>query len=112
MYGLDYEKIRTKRISNFDYLHSCLKDKNELTPIIEKTDYFCPMVYPYLAKGNNSLRDEITTNKVFTAKYWPNVINWVEKDTFEFKLTQNTIHLPIDQRYSKKDMNLILSHLI
>lgn len=107
--GLDYEKIKQRRICNFKYLHSHLKNYNELTPLIEKTEYTCPFTYPYLVKGNELLRNELFTNRIYTAKYWPNVIDWVKKDTFEFKITQNTIHLPIDQRYNENDLQYVIT---
>lgn len=109
--GIDFEKIKDIRKANFNYLHQHLKDINLLTPLIDKANFVCPMVYPYLANNNEELRTQLINNKIFTAKYWPNVINWVESDSFEFKLTENTIHLPIDQRYNEKEMDLILKHL-
>lgn len=110
--GIDFEKIKTLRITNFNYLHQHLRNTNLLTPFIEKANYVCPMVYPYLANNNERLRTHLINNKIFTPKYWSNVINWVKIDTFEFELTQNTIHLPIDQRYNEKELKSIITLII
>ena len=106
--GIDFEKIKTQRITNFNYLHQQLKSTNLLTPFIEKAKYVCPMVYPYFATDNEALRKKLIANKIFVAQYWPNVLNWVENDSFEFKLTQNIIHLPIDQRYNENELKIVI----
>ena len=110
--GIDFEKIKTVRIANFNYLHQHLRNTNLLTPFIEKANYACPMVYPYLANNNETLRMHLINNKVFTPKYWSNVINWVKINAFEFELTQNTIHLPIDQRYNEKELKSIIKLIL
>lgn len=102
--GIDFEKIKECRKSNFKYLHDHLKETNLLTSVIKDVDFICPMVYPYLANNNKKLRKQLIINKIFTPIYWDNVLQWVDENTFEFELTNNVIHLPVDQRYNKDDM--------
>ncbi len=90
-------------------MHKHLKQNNELTSILDITTINGPMVYPYLREGNNELRTFLIKNKIFAAKYWPNVAEWVnDEDAFEIHLYNNLIPLPIDQRYNTHDMKVVL----
>ena len=110
--NIDFETIRIKRNFNFNVLHKSLKSINEYTPFIEKAVIDGPMVYPFLRKGNDTLRNKLIGNKIFVAKYWPNVINWIEsKDVFEKYLFDNLIPLPIDQRYNEEAMQDLISQI-
>ena len=67
----------------------------------------CPMVYPFMT-DDESLRGRLIQNKVFVARYWPNVLDWCKNDDFEYKLVTQVIPLPIDQRYGEIEMNKII----
>ncbi|MCU7618710.1 hypothetical protein NZ698_16055 [Chryseobacterium sp. PBS4-4] len=103
--SIDYDKARKQRIENFNYLHKSLKDQNLLHIAI--SDNQVPMVYPFWSK--KELRSKLLENRVYSAKYWPNVYNWCEKDSLEVQLTDELIHLPIDQRYTKNELDKILN---
>lgn len=104
---IDYEKIVVRRRENFQYLHEALVGKNTLT--LPDMDLFvCPMVYPFKAKTNRNLRKELIENKVFVAKYWPNVEE-IEGFETEYDLAMNVIPIPCDQRYDKDEMNQIIT---
>ena len=65
------------------------------------------MVYPYMT-DDETLRNRLIENKVFVATYWPNVSEWRDPESTEFKLSKTIIPLPVDQRYGKKDIETIL----
>ena len=103
--GIDYDSARRKRRENYQYLHQVLKDSNRLQlPLDNNT---VPMVYPYLT-GDASLKNRLIENKIFVATYWPNVFLWCNSADWEFELAQNTVFLPIDQRYDLNDMDRII----
>lgn len=105
---IDYENVIAKRRSNFEYLHKAIGSQNQL--VLPKLDTFvCPMVYPFIGRIDVDLRAKLITNKIFVARYWSNVIDWARPDDLEFTLTTRLIPLPIDQRYSKEDMDRIIS---
>lgn len=107
--NINFEAIRKKRNENFDIIHQALKYDNELSPMIETAKINGPMVYPFLRKGNNKLRYHLISNKILVARYWPNVIKWLEaKNIFERYLYCNLIPLPIDQRSDKKALKAIV----
>ena len=111
--NVDFEAAREKRNENFNILHQELKNKNELTPIIDKAKIDGPMVYPFLKKGNEKLRNKLIQNKIFVAKYWPNVIEWIKsEDVFEKHLYANFLPLSVDQRYKEEEMLKIVKLII
>lgn len=105
--SVDYEDVKKKRRENFLFLHDVLKNQNEL--ILGFKDDFVPMVYPLLIKNGEKLKNKLIENKIFVATYWPNVKDWVDNYTYESKLVNQLIALPIDQRYTISDMKDILS---
>lgn len=105
--NIDYKRNIETRRRNFEYIHSRLADSNLLT--IPSIDTFsAPMVYPYINKEGRELRHLLIGNKVFVARYWPNVLNETQPSDIEYNLTKNIISIPIDQRYSIDDMKYII----
>lgn len=104
--SIDYDYIKTKRRNNFLYLHKHLSETNKLSFNI--SDDTVPMVYPYLVDNGKEMKAKLIENKVFVATYWPNVLKWAQKDSFEYNFTNNLLALPIDQRYGEEEMNRII----
>lgn len=102
--SIDYEKAKKQRIYNFNYLNNYLKEQNLLN--IKISNSCVPMVYPFWIK--KELRSKLLENKIYIAKYWPNIYDWCDKDSLEVQLTDELIHLPIDQRYTKVELDKIL----
>lgn len=105
MQGIDYSGIAQKRRDNYILLHSALGTSNTIGLPLEEDAV--PMVYPYLApiKG---IRETLIENKVFVARYWPNVLEWTKNDDVEYLLTYQMQPLPIDQRYGKMEMERMI----
>ena len=103
---IDYNYVIEKRRKNYQYLSNILQEKNLLQlPSIDS--FICPMVYPFMT-DDESLRGRLIHNKVFVARYWPNVLEWCQEDELEYKLATKIIPLPIDQRYGIEEMNRII----
>lgn len=102
--SIDYEDIGRKRRNNFICIHNAIGESNQLNIPLEYDAV--PMVYPYLT-DKEGMRKMLIDNKVFVAKYWPNVDEWVEIDSLEWKLANHMIAIPIDQRYGEKVMGRI-----
>lgn len=107
---IDYQRIVDIRRENFQFLHQSLDHFNFLT--LPRIDTFnCPMVYPLVLKDGRDLRAKLLNNKIFVAKYWPNVVNSRDFDT-EVYLANKILPIPVDQRYGKEEMERILSLII
>lgn len=103
---IDYDFIIEKRKQNYLYLSKALGVKNLLQlPSIDS--FTCPMVYPFMT-DDESLREWLIQNKVFVARYWPNVLEWCRENELEYKLATRIIPLSIDQRYGLEDMRKII----
>lgn len=105
MQSIDYEAAVKKRRENYQMLHEVLGEENNLVLTFE--DDAVPMVYPFLTpiKG---LREKLIENKVFVARYWPNVLEWTTKEDIEYLLAYQMQPLPIDQRYGMEDLRRII----
>jgi hypothetical protein len=59
------------------------------------------------------MRIHLIENKIFVAQYWLSIKDWLKnEDSYESYLVDNLIPLPIDQRYSKVDMDWIINKVI
>ena len=106
--SIDYNSVSVQRRLNFKHLHERLQHVNSFQFPLE--DDAVPMVYPFY--GSESLRKKLIENKIYTATYWPNVKEWCAKDSLEYQLTSDVIYLPVDQRYTTDDMDVIVKHLL
>lgn len=105
MQGVDYEAVGKKRRENYMMLHKAFGEKNNLQLTIDENTV--PMVYSFLAPVKG-LREKLIENKVFVARYWPNVLEWSKDSDIEYLLAYQMQPLPIDQRYGKEDMRRII----
>ena len=101
MQSIDYQRAAQKRIDNYNTLRRTLGGRELHYGEI-------PMIFPYESAEGQQLRQHLIANKVFVAKYWPNVDEWTEEDTVERWMANHVLPLPIDQRYDKEDMNRII----
>jgi len=107
---IDFEKVISRRRDNFCFLHNTLAEMNNLAlPALES--FVCPMVYPFISKTDRDFRKELIENKVFVAKYWPNV-HLENGFELEYNLTKNMIPLPCDQRNGESEMKRIIELII
>ena len=105
MSNINYQKIKYKRIDNYKILDRYLRNSNEL--IFDLSENDVPMVYPYFIK-NNKIRDKLIQNRIYVAKYWPDIEKLHPLNSYEKHLQNYLLPLPIDQRYNEQDMKIIL----
>jgi len=106
MQGIDYARIAEQRRANYQQLHDALGTSNTLSIPLEEDAV--PMVYPYMTPVKG-LREKLIENKIFVARYWPNVLEWTTKDDIEYQLAHQMQPLPIDQRYGVEEMNRMIA---
>lgn len=106
MQSIDYEKAAQYRMRNFCILHDSLKKSNRIK--ITPDDNAVPMVYPYYS-DTEKLREYLIGNKIFVARYWPNVLEWCQSEDLEHQMSENLVFLPIDQRYNEIVMDKIIN---
>ncbi len=106
--GIDYSGIAKQRRENFNYLNAKLGTYNQLS--LPNVDNEVPLIYPLLTE-KPQLRKQLVSHRIYTPQYWPNVLDWADKKSWDYKLTQNLVCLPIDQRYGRTEMNEMLNCL-
>lgn len=105
MCSVDYRSAAQVRKANFCILHDGLASKNLLDLSLESGQV--PMIYPFMI-NIPVMRDNLINEKVFIARYWPNVLKWVQETDIEYSLVTLLVAIPIDQRCRQKDMKFIL----
>ncbi|MBR1519635.1 MAG: hypothetical protein IJ635_00145 [Bacteroidaceae bacterium] len=108
MQAIDYGFVARRRKDNFMQLHGLLKDGNLLH--LQYDEEAVPMVYPYLM-DKEGLRESLIRNKIFVARYWPNVDEWAGGQAEETTLAKQLIPLPVDQRYGEVEMECIINKI-
>lgn len=107
--SINYRDIAEKRKQNFNYLNKKFKSINQLQFELENNSI--PLVYPLLIEDGLRLKKELINNKIYVATYWPNVTDRLNYYT-EVNLTNNTLNLPIDQRYDSTSLDLIIETVL
>lgn len=105
MQSIDYEAVKKKRRTNYAYLYDALYHHNKLR--LELPADAVPMVYPYMDSAGRKLRELLIKNKIFVARYWPNVRGF-EDYRIEEDFANKLLPLPCDQRYGNADMAVIV----
>jgi len=105
--SIDFGRIKDRRRSNYRILSDALDSSNRLD-LPDVDSFECPMVYPYLVEDDD-LRRILIGNKIFVATYWPNMFEWLNPDSVEYRMAKYIIPLPIDQRYGEPEMLRIIN---
>ena len=107
--SFDYDRIKLIRERNFWYLHAYLSSINRMQ--IVPSEVCGPMVYPFLTKIHG-IREKLISNHIYVAKYWPGITSNPRCTAWDQCLMNELIPLPIDQRYTTEDMELIIEVLL
>lgn len=107
--AVDYKRQRTLRRAHYTYLHDALGVRNELHLALE--DDAVPMAYPFLIREGAQLRAALIAQRIYVPRYWPEVNALVAKDSVEADLAANLLPLPIDQRLTTEDLDIIIHHI-
>lgn len=102
--SIQYDTIKRQRLKNFLFLHEHLGTTNHLNIDINNST---PLCYHYLPK-NPIKREALIKNKIYTATYWPDVLNRAPPLSTEKHLAQYLIAIPCDQRYKENDLTEII----
>lgn len=103
--GIDYEEVKAQRRRNFEILQEEFSQVNEL-PLVH--DFEPPMVYPLLVEVEG-LGAHLVANKIYVPHWWKDVLRRVRPESFEARLSNRLIPLPIDQRYGEEEMRYMAS---
>ena len=108
--SIDYDQVIKKRKENYAYLDKKLSGYTEKKILIGNDSV--PLAYPFF-NGDYELRKKLIKKGVYVAKYWNKDDNVKCLSLSKsIKMADMLIPLPIDQRYSKEEMDYIADVVI
>ena len=108
--AIDYDTAARKRQHNAVYLHSHLKRINEMKVQVPYGAFMYPLIVNSSIEGRQ-LRKILQQSKIYVPCLWPDTLCRESRDTVAYRLAENIIPLPCDQRYDIEDMDYILEKI-
>ena len=105
--GLDYDFIRKRRTNNFRFLHDELGRFNKLYLTIPEGAF----MYPFYVENGYEIRKKLQEQKIYIPLLWPYVMEVCDKTAIEYDMAKNILPLPVDQRYTTIDMEILVNIL-
>lgn len=102
--SIDYERIAEQRQSNFELLNKSLNSINQL----QVKNVYGAFMYPLLVKDGAAIRKILQKEKIYIPTLWPYVLENCVSDSFEYHLANDTLPIPVDQRYDSQDMEYLV----
>ena len=101
--GVNYKVVKKERERNYRVLSNKLNKANKLKLLFVEGPY----VYPFYCENGVDVRSKLAKRGVYVATLWPNVLNYHSE--IESDYVKNILPLPVDQRYTVEDMDVIAS---
>ncbi len=101
--SIDYKRIKETRRKNFNFAHKLFKKINKIDPYLFIDKECNPLVYPLVIE-DATMHEKLKANKIYTGRWWNQVLLEVQDNTHEAWLSKYMIPVPIDQRYGKDDL--------
>lgn len=105
LHAIDYEAVERRRKKNFEFLQKKLGGINRLKP---RTGTF---MYPLMIEHGVDIRKKLQTEKIYIPTLWPAVFEVAEPCDLEYRMAENILPLPIDQRYTLEDMEYMAAKI-
>lgn len=107
LHGIDYDFVKNRRTENFIYLHKAFEKINKLNLNIAEGAF----MYPLYVDNGEEFKKLLQQKKIYIPTLWPNVVRNMSEDSLEYKLANNILPLPIDQRCDLEDMDCIIQEV-
>lgn len=102
--GIDYERVKEKRTENFAYLHEMLGALNRLELTVPEGAF----MYPLYIENGAEIRKKLQKQKIYIPTLWADVFELCNDTETEYKMAENILPLPVDQRYGKAEMDIMI----
>lgn len=100
----DHKLIASRRRENF----CALNGLSHINEIDFKLGNQSPLAYPLMMENGRNVWEALIEMRIFTPRYWPGIH---PQNLFEDRIYNNTIFLPVDHRYTNKEMSIIISNI-
>lgn len=105
LHGINYGAVMNIRTENFAYLHQKLGNLNKLKLTIPNGAF----MYPLYIENGVGIRSLLQKEKIYIPTLWPTVFKICNEDDIEYSMAKNILPLPIDQRYDKVEMKILVN---
>lgn len=102
---IDYQSALEKRLRNWLTLDSSLRKFNLLDLTVSPLGSY---MYPFMIEQGKELKSFLIKHSIYVPTLWPNTIEEAKSNSWAYRYAELIVPLPIDQRYDKSDMNVIL----
>ena len=96
--SIEYESVKKIRKQNFKIYDSCFGKINIIKAEVESVPYMYPL------NVGKSKKKELVGEKIYVPTLWSGTLDDSFKGTLEYKLSDETLFLPVDQRYNDEDI--------
>ena len=107
LHGVDYKRIQKAREDNYTYLKNAFLKINRLK-LSESPGTF---MYPLLIENGRHIRKQLQSKGIYIPTLWPDVFNWCKEIEIECLMAKDILPVPIDQRYNRESMDIIISQI-
>ena len=104
LHGIDYDFVCKRRTENFAFLHGQLGKRNRLSLSVPEGAF----MYPLYVENGADIRKKLQEQKIYIPTLWPAVFDICGKEELEYDMARNILPLPVDQRYTKEDMQMMI----
>lgn len=105
--GLNYDFIRKRRTNNFIFLNERLGKLNKLHLEVPEGAF----MYPLYIENGYEIRKRLQEQKIYIPLLWPYTMEVCGKTALEYDMAKNILPLPIDQRYTTIEMEMLVKIL-
>ena len=106
LHGIDYPQVEQRRADNYAYLNEQLHSRNLLSP---KPGTF---MYPFMIENGAKVRKELQARKIYIPTLWPDVYGITSPEDAEYRMAENILPLPVDQRYGISEMQYMVQEIL
>lgn len=103
--GTSFKQVKWQRRANANVILEGLKSLS-IKPLIEVPADAVPLFIPIYLENRDEVRMRMFQHEVFCPVHWP--LEWMDVKRGK-EMAEHELSLIVDQRYGKKEMNLILS---
>lgn len=100
--SIDYNYVKERRSDNFTAYQEAFANVN----ILQCEENSVPYMYPLNVRRN--IKKQLVEQKIYVPTLWQRTLTEDFKGTLEYDLSNDTLFLPVDQRYGEKDIQYII----
>jgi hypothetical protein len=94
------------RIVNFNYLNACLPIHSVFSSLLSFEGY-CPIGFPIFVKDSIDTQRILAQSKIFSVRFWPELIGDPLLNDYECRLMQSLLILPINRKFNEGQIAVI-----